>query len=100
MLTFFEYLRQRAFEAVLNGAHEALELLECRASFDKNPTSRTSASKSIGQEAPLDHDRANDGQRSDEDPSMAGARPQGEGGKPLPAPRLRGRPTKNASRDR
>lgn len=28
MLTFFEYLRQRAFESVLAGAHEALDLLE------------------------------------------------------------------------
>lgn len=28
MLTFFEYLRQRAFESVLAGAHEALDFLE------------------------------------------------------------------------
>jgi hypothetical protein len=28
VLTFFEYLRQRAFESVLCGAQEALELLE------------------------------------------------------------------------
>ena len=28
MLTFFEYLRQRAFESVLSGAQEALEFLE------------------------------------------------------------------------
>ncbi len=28
MLTFFDYLRQRAFESVLAGAQEALELLE------------------------------------------------------------------------
>lgn len=28
MLTFFEYLRQRAFESVLTGAHEALDFLE------------------------------------------------------------------------
>ena len=28
MLTFFDYLRQRAFESVLAGAQEALEVLE------------------------------------------------------------------------
>ena len=28
MLTFFEYLRQRAFESVLTGAQEALDFLE------------------------------------------------------------------------
>ena len=32
---FFEYLRQRAFESVVTGAQEALELLETQGYFDK-----------------------------------------------------------------
>lgn len=35
MLTFFDYLRQRAFESVLTGAQEALELLESDKNRDK-----------------------------------------------------------------
>ena len=34
MLTFFEYLRQRAFESVLAGAQEALEFLESQQALD------------------------------------------------------------------
>lgn len=34
MLTFFEYLRQRAFESVMTGAYEALELLEAKKSLE------------------------------------------------------------------
>ena len=35
MLTLFEYLRQRAFESVITGAQEALELLETQGYFDR-----------------------------------------------------------------
>ena len=35
MLTFFEYLRQRAFESVMAGAYEALELLEAKKSLEE-----------------------------------------------------------------
>ena len=35
MLTFFEYLRQRALESVLAGAEEALELLETQGFFER-----------------------------------------------------------------
>ena len=35
MLTFFEYLRQRAFESVMAGAYEALELLEAKKSLQE-----------------------------------------------------------------
>ena len=41
MLTFFEYLRQRAFESVLTGAREALELLERQGYLDQ-PAERVS----------------------------------------------------------
>lgn len=97
MLTFFEYLRQRAFEAVLSGAEEALELLERKASFQAAPTSRTSASKSIGQGL-LDRGRAEDTPAADVG-QPADAQPANDGGEPLPAPRLRGRPRKKATRD-
>ena len=35
MLTFFEYLRQRAFESVMAGAYDALELLEAKKSLEE-----------------------------------------------------------------
>ncbi len=35
MLTFFEYLRQRAYESVLAGAHEALQALDCERAYDE-----------------------------------------------------------------
>ena len=38
MLTFFEYLRQRALESVLSGAREAMDILEGEKVFEKPPT--------------------------------------------------------------
>ena len=38
MLTFFEYLRQRALESVLSGAQEALDILDGEKVFEKRPT--------------------------------------------------------------
>ena len=37
MLTFFDYLRQRAFQSVLAGAQEALELLESQKDRSEPP---------------------------------------------------------------
>ena len=85
MLTFFDYLRQRAFESVLAGAREALELLESQMEHDepsnhepKVPAPRVGAQ--VGQAA---KDAESD--RPQEDPAK-------DDGDLLPAPRRRGAP--------
>lgn len=45
MLTFFEYLRQRALESVLSGAQEALDILDREKVFEKRPTPINSQSQ-------------------------------------------------------
>ena len=79
MLTFFDYLRQRAFESVLAGAQEALELLESQKDHSEPPSSpaldfepfkatKQEESKSPTENTPVEDDEL------------------------LPAPRRRGRP--------
>ena len=85
MLTFFDYLRQRAFESVLAGAQEALELLECQ----KNRNgSKTQESKLP---TPARASQAGPPAKHAEDKSLQ-EDPAVEDDKPLPAPRRRGRP--------
>ena len=40
MLTLFEYLRRRAFEAVIDGTQDAVEFLESQKSFDQNEAAK------------------------------------------------------------
>ena len=85
MLTFFDYLRQRAFESVLAGAQEALEVLESQKTRNEPPKheSNLPAPRLVSQAgAPAKQPESNspEGDRSEDDDEL------------LPAPRRRGRP--------
>lgn len=89
MLTFFEYLRQRAYESVISGAQEALEELETQQNRKeaKLPNLKLPSADS---DAP------------GEPSGPQSAKPTGSAGNPeredelLPAPRRRGRPGKQS----
>lgn len=53
VLTFFEYLRQRAFESVLSGAQDALDILDTNKAFEKPPTPIISASQATERVTPV-----------------------------------------------
>lgn len=88
MLTLFDYLRQRAFESILLGAQEALEVLERQGNFEGRPPSIVSPPSPSGQPASepqpdgQDHHDAND-----TSPSELVASDSAE--EKLPPPRLR-----------
>jgi hypothetical protein len=85
MLTFFDYLRQRAFESVLAGAQEALELLESQKNRGKPPKHESNLPdlRLIAQAGPVAQPPENnrhEGVHSRDDDEL------------LPPPRRRGRP--------
>lgn len=79
MLTFFDYLRQRAYESVLTGAQEALELLERQESHSAPKSTKSSLP---APDATNEPPRTKAGNTSADDDDL------------LPPPRLRGRPNK------
>ena len=85
MLTFFDYLRQRAFESVLAGAQEALELLESQKNRTEPPKHESSlpAPRLASQPGPTsEQTKTNEPQEN----------PSAGDDELLPAPRRRGRP--------
>lgn len=89
MLTFFDYLRQRAYESVLRGAQQALEELESQ----QNRKEAKSPNLTLPPATPNAP-----GERS-EKPSEKASGPESEpesDDELLPAPRRRGRPGKNS----
>ena len=100
MLTFFEYLRQRAYESVLCGAQEALESLERQGAFAKPPAAIASRPQANRQAAlsQTPHELAEGSPNTNTVEAHAPAtRDEGE---TLPAPRLRSRPNRKGSRKR
>ena len=89
MLTFFDYLRQRAFESVLSGAQEALEVLENSPNRNE-PTSGKSKGKgsTLGFQPAKPDIKADNSNKSDGSPS--------DSEDPLPPPRRRGRPSRKS----
>ena len=83
MLTFFEYLRQRAYESVLAGAQEALDVLERQQSLDPPKKQLTSNVNEVGTESTNKPPR----KRDEFDTSKQSARPTETIDKPLPSPR-------------
>ena len=85
MLTFFDYLRQRAFESIMAGAQEALELLERESSHSRpeTPATRRTPAALAPPESPAEMNTNN---------HSSANRLLGEDDDPLPAPRRRGRP--------
>ncbi len=89
MLTFFDYLRPRAFESVLSGAQEALEVLEN--SPDRN---EPSSGKPRGQESTLGFQPTKPDKQADSSTKSEG--PASDSEDPLPPPRRRGRPPRKS----
>lgn len=84
MLTFFDYLRQRAFESVLAGAQDALDVLERQKSLHEQQKQITQASEVQGKDG-----AANPRMKVDDKSPPA---PPTADEKPIPPPRDRGRP--------
>ena len=101
VLTFFEYLRQRAFESILFGAQEALDVLERQGTFEKRPTSFGASPQGSGQVA-LDQEAQKEHAEgpSDNHPAEAHASATDGNGERLPAPRLRRPSSRKGSRKR
>jgi hypothetical protein len=90
VLTFFDYLRQRAFDSVLTGAQEALEFLESQSNRDQPKlVSSQSANR------PLDHQPPETSEQGKRESTQN--EPVAEVDDDLlPPPRRRGRPKKNS----
>jgi hypothetical protein len=93
VLTFFDYLRQRAFESILAGAQEALEHLENEHTSDRTDghASRRPSAALAPPEDGAQRKAQNNAPRNISVP---------EDDDPLPPPRRRGRPCKNRPRNR
>lgn len=92
MLTFFEYLRQRAFESVLSGAHEAIEFLERQETLKEPPKQLAGGGNQSGEDRTPKPPR-----KRDEKPADKAAQPESKRGEavddqPFPAPRKHGAP--------
>ena len=85
MLTFFDYLRQRAFQSVLAGAQEALELLESQKDRSEPPKHQSNLP------APRLPSQAGAPAKQPETSSPQ-ANDSGDDDEQLPAPRRRVRP--------
>lgn len=89
MLTFFDYLRQRAYESILSGAQEALEEMETQQNR-KVGKSRNLKLPAAAQDTQAERS----GEKSDQPSSPASDSESDE--ELLPAPRRRGRPGKQS----
>ncbi len=90
MLTFFEYLKQRAYESILEGAQEAFDYLEAK-NCSSSSTADVTLTKTL--EA-MDSQPGLEKQQNVNNPSHV--KPDASGSEqPLPPPRRRGRPPKN-----
>lgn len=90
VLTFFEYLKQRAYEAILDGAHEAIEFLEANKDHSASKSEETLSKSLEAKGSQLTT------QGSLPDAKKAGQQhPQVESESTLPPPRRRGRPRKD-----
>jgi hypothetical protein len=88
VLTFFDYLRQRAFESVLSGAQDALNFLERQKSFNESKKHLLKPAESPVDETP----QAPRKKVADKTPTRP---PKGDD-KPIEPPRDRGRPVNEA----
>ena len=98
MLTFFEYLRQRAYESVLAGAQEALQSLERDGAFNK-PAQTPKYFSSGDEPASLNHEPIDAAEHAIaragvDDGTHAVKSSRAE----KPAPRLRTRPKRKGAR--
>ena len=89
MLTFFDYLRQRAFEAVVAGVNGAFEYLDSHKTFDIPKLLKPQSNRSV--EAHSANERPD---RNSHPTSQRDAANRTDSETPLP-PRKRGRPKKS-----
>ena len=92
MLTFFEYLRNRAYESIVLGANEALEFLEKEKS---NPAAACSELPGLPRKRKSLDFQPTDPQSENQPQETASN--GGAADEKLPAPRRRGRPRKDAA---
>ncbi|MCA9183018.1 MAG: hypothetical protein KDA51_16260 [Planctomycetales bacterium] len=83
MLTFFEYLRQRAFESVLAGAHEAIEFLERQETLKEPPKLLAGSGNQSGEDRTPKPPR----KREDKASQTETKRAESADEQPFPAPR-------------
>jgi len=89
VLTFFDYLRQRAFESVLSGAQEALEVLENRHDrSEPSPGNSKGKGSKLGFQTAKPDKQAEIAAKSEESTS--------DDDELLPPPRRRGRPPRKS----
>lgn len=93
MLTLFDYLRQRAFEAVIDGTQDAVEFLEKQQRFDQSELTENSRGQT--RQATLGDQRAVDGSDAADRTGAKETKSGKQQDETLPAPRRRGRPRKN-----
>ncbi len=91
VLTFFEYLRQRAFESIIEGTQEAIDYLESKGERSV-PSDVASLSDSLADVAP----RQEEENTSNANITAGEKTPSSETEKALPPPRRRGRPRKES----
>lgn len=93
MLTLFDYLRQRAFESVIDGTQDALEYLENQKGFDQ----RRTAEDLLARRRPgLGSQEKHSGAKKENSGGAANHEKNGDqSDEQMPPPRRRGRPRKN-----
>jgi hypothetical protein len=93
VLTLFEYLRRRAFDAVIDGTQDALEFLESPKSLDQTEA----AEDALARRRPgLGSQQNSSGEETaDSDAGDGDKKGRSQPSEHLPPPRRRGRPRKN-----
>lgn len=94
VLTFFEYLKQRAYESILEGAQEAVDFLEAKKDRSTSLAEATLANRA----APMAPSREDESSTTAK-LSAAEKTPSPDTEKALPPPRRRGRPRKEPRND-
>lgn len=87
VLTFFEYLRKRAFESIVEGAQEAVDFLE-----DKKAPSISTAEATLTKTLTEKDSARDEKSREMKDRSSSEDHPSSASDQSLPPPRRRGRP--------
>lgn len=87
VLTFFEYLRKRAFESIVEGAQEAVDFLE-----DKKAPSISTAEATLTKTLTEKDSERDEKSRAIKDRSSNEDHPSSASEQSLPPPRRRGRP--------
>lgn len=97
MLTFFEYLRQRALESVLSGAQEALDILDGEKVFEEQSRLFNLQSQKRTRVEQVQADNATAETKSS-NPNSGQVNQQGSDNEEFPEPRVRTHHNRKGSR--